>query len=158
MIFSHKAAGLAHHVLAIVEDDQHVPPCQMPRKDIERIGFIADLDPQRRRSGTEYQFGILQACQLHQPYAVREPGSAFPGYVKGKFRFADTAGPVESHEPFACEQFGDALELFAAANETRTVERPFGEISGRHYRRTWMHRFARALDMGRQSDTLRPAC
>jgi hypothetical protein len=76
--------GRADHVLAVIQHQQQLLPCQRPAHRLGRrdAGLLAN--PESCRHCSRDLCRVLDRRQLDQPRPVREPARHPPGYLPGQ--------------------------------------------------------------------------
>ncbi len=106
-------------VLAIVENDQHLPVPYEPRQRFADGTSGLLLHPHYGCDGLRHESRIGERCELDQPHAVREIVHQPPSDLQRQPRLADAADTGERHQPVLREQLRNVLDLALAADERR---------------------------------------
>jgi hypothetical protein len=110
-------------MLAVVQNQQQLPPGQILRK--HRGGRVPGpvLQAQRLRDGLRHQRLVAQLVELNQPHPVPERPSQPGRGAQRQPGLAHPADPGQRHQPGARQQPSDLGQLTAAADEAGQLRR-----------------------------------
>ena len=109
--------GRADHVLAVVQQQQHLLAGQRPRQRLGRRQSRLLAHPQRRGHHRRHLSGVRHRCQLHQPCPIGELACHLPGHLHGQPGLARSARPGQRHQPVIRKQARDLAQRLGPADE-----------------------------------------